>query len=70
MKGLKNIQISQQLVDWAHELDRYYFGDLQQADSADWLRNVDRLNQQIVSEFRRVVSEQLPRPESEGVTKK
>lgn len=59
-----NIQIPQKLIDWAHEVDRYYDGDLQNVDSADWLRNVNRLNQNIANEVQRVVSEQVPRRES------
>lgn len=49
---MDNIPITQQLIEWAYELERYYYGDLEDADSADWLRNVNELNQKIANEVR------------------
>lgn len=54
------ITISQELVEWAHELRRYYYGDLQHCDSKEWLTNVNKLNQQIASEVSHKVCDQLP----------
>lgn len=54
------ITISQELVEWAHELRRYYCGDLQYCDSKEWLTNVNKLNQQIASEVYHKVCDQFP----------
>lgn len=54
------ITISQNLVYWAGELDRYYYGDLKDMDQGEWLKAVDRLNAKIANELRRHIFEQVP----------
>lgn len=58
------ITISQQLVDWCRELNRYYYGDLKCVDSHDWMRDVSLLNNQIAAELRKLVFVQLDGTES------
>lgn len=53
------INISQDLVDLSVELRRYYYGDFQNVDSDEWVKNVDRLNLQIANLLMGVVFDQV-----------
>lgn len=53
------VNISQHLVDLSVELRRYYYGDFQNIDSDEWVKNVDRLNLQIANLLMGVVFDQV-----------
>lgn len=52
------IQINPYITDLVKELERYYFGDLEDLESKQWLREVEHLNKRIANELMHLYREQ------------
>lgn len=62
----KTIQINQYIIELVAKQARYYTGDLQHLDSAQWLKEVNHLNNQIANEFKHLYLTQIFKNSVEG----
>lgn len=66
---MKNtIQLNKCIIGLINEQSLYYMGDLKHLDSAEWLKKVNRLNNQIASELKCLYLTQILTNNNEALT--
>lgn len=57
---MKNkIELNKYIIDLINEQSRYYTGDLEHLESAEWLKKVNHLNNQIANELKHLYLTQM-----------